>query len=147
MIEKRIEKIRQLISIKRIDALMVLVEENRHYLSGFTGEDHQFDESAGALLISKDGLILATDSRFEIQANNESPLYDVVVYKKGLAKALPELANQLNIGTLGFEMVRVSIKQYEAYQKALEATSSKLKLVPVEDMVEGIAFDQVLRGS
>jgi Xaa-Pro aminopeptidase len=138
MIEKRIEKIRQLISIKRIDALMVLVEENRHYLSGFTGEDHQFDESAGALLISKDGLILATDSRFEIQANNESPLYDVVVYKKGLAKALPELANQLNIGTLGFEMVRVSIKQYEAYQKALEATSSKLKLVPVEDMVEGL---------
>lgn len=138
MIENRIKQIRQLISEKGIDALMVLIEENRHYLSGFTGEDHQFDESAGALLISRDRLILATDSRFEIQAINESPLYDVVVYKKGLAKALPELAKQMNIAALGFEMVRVSVKQHDAHQKAIESASSQLKLIPVEDMVEGL---------
>lgn len=138
MIEKRIRQLRQLISDKGIDGLMVLIEENRHYLSGFTGEDHQFDESAGALLISKDRLILATDSRFEIQAVKESPLYDVVVYKKGLAKALPKLVRQMNISTLGFEMVRVSVKQYDSYQKALESASCGLNLVPVEDMVEGL---------
>lgn len=138
MREKRIQRVRQLIAEKGIDALMVLVEENRHYLSGFTGEDHQFNESAGALLISNDKLILATDSRFEIQAKNESPLFDVLIYKNGLAKELPELAGRLNITTLGFEHVRVSVKQYDNYRKELEAASTLLELVPVENIVEGL---------
>jgi len=46
---------------------MVLVEENRPYLSGFTGEDTAFDESAGALFITGTKLVLATDSRYELQ--------------------------------------------------------------------------------
>ncbi len=138
MIEKRIQDVRELFPEKGIDALMVLVEENRHYLSGFTGEDHQFDESAGALFISKDKLILATDTRFETQAGNESPLYDVLIYKKGLAKELPSIIKALNITQLGFESNRVSVKQYNTYQKEVEAASLELNLVPVEDLVEGL---------
>ncbi len=138
MIEKRIQRVRELLPNKGIDALMVLVEENRHYLSGFTGQDHQFDESAGALFIAPDKLILATDTRFEIQAINESPQYEVVIYKKGLAKELPAIIDALNIARLGFESVRVSVKQYDGYRKALEKDSHELELVPVEDMVEGL---------
>jgi Xaa-Pro aminopeptidase len=138
MIEKRIQRVRELFSSKGIDALMVLVEENRHYLSGFTGQDHQFDESAGALFIATDKLILATDTRFEIQAKNESPQYEVVIYKKGLAKELPAIIDALNITRLGFESVRVSVKQYDDYRKALETDSHELELIPVEDMVEGL---------
>jgi Xaa-Pro aminopeptidase len=138
MIEKRIQNVRNLFSQNGIDALMVLVAENRHYLSGFTGEDHQFDESAGALFISRDNLILATDTRFETQAKEECPLYDLVIYKRGLAKELPSIIRELNISRLGFESVRVSVKQYNAYQKAAEETSVKLELIPVEDLVEGL---------
>jgi Xaa-Pro aminopeptidase len=138
MIEKRIQNVRARLSQDGIEALMVSVEENRHYLSGFTGQDHQFDESAGALFISKDQLILATDTRFETQAKEECPLYDLVVYKKGLAQELPSILRTLNISRLGFETVRVSVKQYNAYQKAAEETSIELELVPVEDMVEGL---------
>ena len=50
MYENRIQSLRDTISDKSVDAMLVLIEENRRYLSGFLGEDHQFDESAGALL-------------------------------------------------------------------------------------------------
>ena len=65
-IEKRIEKFRQILLEKPFDAFMVVVEENRRYLSGYTGEDTQFDETAGALFISGDRLLLATDSRYDL---------------------------------------------------------------------------------
>jgi len=67
-IDRRIGRVRSALKRYQLDALLVLIEENRRYLSGFTGEDSQFDESAGALLITKRNLVLATDSRFELQA-------------------------------------------------------------------------------
>jgi Xaa-Pro aminopeptidase len=136
MIESRIKSIRGILTEKGIDALMVLIDENRRYLSGFTGEDHQFDESAGALVITADHLILATDSRFELQAAKESPLYEVVIYRKGLAKELHSMVSRLNIRKMGFESVRVSVKQYETFKKELADAGSRVDFVPVEDIVE-----------
>jgi Xaa-Pro aminopeptidase len=89
--QKRISKIRQDLAENELDALMVSVQENRYYLSGFTGEDTQFDESAGVLIISDRHRVLATDSRYELQAQAEAAGFDVVCYKKGLEKELPEI--------------------------------------------------------
>ncbi len=135
MIESRINTVRKILAEKEIDALMVLIEENRRYLSGFTGEDHQFDESAGALFISADQLILATDSRFELQAAREAPLFDVVVYRKGLAKALPGILGRLAVRKVGFESVRVSVQQYNTHKKELADAAGTFTLVPLEDVV------------
>ena len=79
--ENRLSLIRKSLAEKKFDTLMVIVEENRRYLSGFTGEDTQFDESAGALFITASRLILATDSRYELQAKKEAPLFKMVCYK------------------------------------------------------------------
>lgn len=138
MIEERIRRVRDKFTHHGIDALLILIEENRHYLSGFTGEDHQFDESAGALLLTREELVLATDSRFEIQARNESPQYDLVIYKKGLAKELPGLVRRFSVKRLGFESVRLSVKQLNAYRKELDSVSVSVELVPIEDVVEGL---------
>lgn len=138
MFEERIARVRRLFAENGIDALLVLIEENRHYLSGFTGEDHQFDESAGALLISPDKLILATDSRFETQAQKESPQFEVMIYPKGLAKVLPLLTQRLNITKLGFESVRVSVKQYQNFRKEVASANGSVELIPVDDLVEGM---------
>ena len=117
---------------------MVLVEENRRYLSGFSGEDGQFDESAGALFINKDRLLLATDSRYELQAEKEAGAWDLFCYKQGIAKALPEISRMLNIRRLAFESTRISFKQYMEMQKGLETFSDGIELVPVENMVEDL---------
>ena len=99
-LETRIAAVRKSIADNGIDTLLVLMEENRRYLSGFTAEDHQFDESAGALLINENRLVLTTDSRFELQAKREAPLFEIQIYQKGLAKELPTLAERMNISIL-----------------------------------------------
>ena len=134
--EQRIDLIRKSIEDANIDSLLVLVAENRFYLSGFSAQDHQFDESCGALLISSDQLILATDSRFELQAKQEAPLYDVVIYRKGLAKELPELLNRSKSSRLGIEGARLSLQQYRQIKLEIEKASLSVELVPVEDFVE-----------
>ena len=137
-IEKRIAAIRQMLVEKELDALMVSIQENRYYLSGFTGEDTQFDESAGVLIISDRHLVLATDSRYELQAQSQAPGFDVVCYPKGLEKELPEIAASLGIRRLGVESVRVSQKNYTAYADALAKMNPKVALTPTENMVESL---------
>ena len=84
--ETRLDLLRKSLAENEIDTLMILIEENRFYISGFTGEDTQFDESAGVLFITNSKLILATDSRYEQQAKNEASHFKIVCYKEGLAK-------------------------------------------------------------
>ena len=136
--QRRIDALRQKLIQKNLDALMVLVEENRRYLSGFNGEDGQFDESAGALFITTEELLLATDSRYELQAAREAAAWDLFCYKQGVAKALPEITKMLGIKRLAFESKRVSFKQYSDMQDELPNPADGVELVPTENMVEDL---------
>jgi len=136
--QRRVDTLREKLIQTSHDVLMVLVEENRRYLSGFSGEDGQFDESAGALFITHDRLLLATDSRYELQAAKEAEAWDVFCYKQGVSKALPEITRMLNIRRMAFESKRVSFKHYTEMKKELEAAHSGVDLVPTENMVEDI---------
>ena len=134
--EDRLTRCRKALSENRIDTFLVLIEENRRYLSGYTGEDNGFDESAGALLISGTRQILLTDSRFELQANEEAPLFEVVCHREGLAKILPEYLTSLHTKRLGFESARLSFSQYNAFTEALNTGNMTVELVGTEDIVE-----------
>jgi Xaa-Pro aminopeptidase len=136
IIENRIDVIRKQLREHGLDALMVLVAENRYYLSGYTGEDSQFDETAGALVITGSDLVLATDSRFDVQAAAEAPLYDIVQYTKGLAEELPTLAKRLGIRRMGYESVRMTVLQLNKFTEALDNAGMPVDLVPVNDWVE-----------
>lgn len=138
IIKDRLKKIRERIAEFHIDALMVLIEENRRYLSDFTGEDHGYDESAGALIITQSEQLLATDSRFEQQALKEASGYEVIVYRNGLSKELPSLAKRLNIRKLGFESGRVSVQQHSLYLKELRNSGLPVELVGLEACVEAL---------
>src|SRR6056297_2236728 len=135
-IENRVGELRKKLQNEKIDTFLVLIEENRRYLSGFTGEDGQYDESAGALLISADACILATDSRYDTQARQECPGYDVHVYQKGLAKELPEILKRLKTRRLGFETRRLSYDGYKKIRKQLDQSGLSLELIPTLEMVE-----------
>ncbi len=132
--ESRIEKIRGRMAELEIDALLVCIEENRRYLSGFKGEDTQFDESAGALLICKDALFLLTDSRFEEQARNEACAYDTRIYHLGMPKTLAEIIKEKKLFRIGFESLRMSVKQFNDLKAATD--NLNITLSPCENMVE-----------
>ena len=118
------------------DTILVLNGENRRYLSGFTGADTQMDESAGALFINDNRLILATDSRYDVQAAAEAEGFEIICYRKGLAKAMPEICKKLDVKYLGFETSRVSCKQYHEIETALSSNNIDIELVPTENTVE-----------
>ena len=138
LIENRLLQIRKSLYDNNLDTFMVLVEENRRYLSGFTGEDTQFDESAGALFITDTELVLATDSRFELQAAKEAPHFEVFCYKEGLVKSLPDLLKRLQTKRLGFEGIRLSYSQYKKISEQLNADNLQVEFVDTENLVENL---------
>ncbi len=107
-IEQRVTRLRKELATTDIDTLIIFSDENRRYLSGFTGEDGSYDESAGILIITQDHLTLATDSRFETQAAREAEGYDIYCYKKGLAVELPPLFEALHSRIIGVESARLT---------------------------------------
>ncbi len=135
-LRRRIERLRKSLASRDLDALLVLIAENRRYLSGFTGEDNSFDESAGALIIGAQGLILATDSRFEIQARQEAPDFEVVVYTRGLTRELPALLERMEARRLGVESRRISLAWHAEILASMADAGLEVEVVPVEEMIE-----------
>lgn len=136
--DRRINAARRILQENRLDALLVLIAENRRYLSGFTGEDTGFAESAGALFITFEKLVLATDSRFELQACREAPDYEIVLYREGLAKELPVILQGHSVRRLGFEGIRVSAMQYRKIREVLNAMDPGIELVETENLIENL---------
>ena len=137
-IKNRINVLRKILSEKNLDTFMILVEENRRYLSGFTGEDTGFDESAGALFITNTRLILATDSRYELQARQEAHAYELICYKKGLANELLNILKALKTKKLGFESKRLSHMQYHKITRQLLSDGLQVQLIETKDIVESL---------
>ena len=73
---QRLDRITDELDRRELGGMLVSRPENRRYLSGFTG-------SAGNLLISPDQAILATDSRYTEQANDQAPDFRVVPAQSG----------------------------------------------------------------
>ncbi len=135
-ISQRIQILRQHMAARQLDAFLVLIAENRFYLSGFSAEDNGFDESSGALLIGPDHLILATDSRFDIQARQQAPGYAVQVYTKGLAEELPVLLARMRPRRLGFESRRLSVEQHARMVSRIAGAGLTVEMVAVEELAE-----------
>lgn len=88
-------------------AAFVLVTDlvNVRYLSGFTG-------SSGALLVGPDGYaVLATDSRYELQAGDEAPDVELLVTRAGPTELLARAAGNRPVPVL-FEAATVSFEQH-----------------------------------
>ncbi len=136
--EKKIFRLRESLSKNKIDTVIILIEENRRYLSGFTGEDTQFDESAGALFINENKLILATDSRYDLQAKKEAPLFEIYCYKKGLSKEMGQILKGMHTKRLGFESMRMSYSQYKKINEQFASEKLDIELVGADDILETI---------
>jgi Xaa-Pro aminopeptidase len=138
----RINRVRAAMTQREIDGFLVLVGENRRYLSGFTAEDHQFDESCGALLITSEGLLLATDSRFDIQARQETQGFEVYIYRKAFSDELPDLVKRLGVHRMGFESERMSVHQLGKFEDAFKKTECDTVFVPTHDLVESLRIQK-----
>ncbi len=126
----RIEKFREEIREKGLDGVLISADENRRYLSGFTG-------SAGYLLLTPKDAVLATDFRYVVQAGRQAPAFRVERITGGTVW-LPGMVSDLGINRLGFEGHNVTVATHFAMQKAFEDADNpeRPELVSTTGMVE-----------
>ncbi len=133
--QQRIKKIQEKLRRKKVDALLVSQPENRRYLCGYRGSDHGISESSGLLLVPARGTVhLLTDFRFKLQAQEDVPWAEIVIYPKGVLNLLAQLLPDLAITALAFE----SGYTLHSFADKMSTTLGKkgIKIVPTEGLVE-----------
>ncbi len=136
--QRRQEKVKKLLPGKPYDTLLVSEPWNRAYLSGFWAEDMQLTESSGFLFLTEKAQVLATDFRYQEQAEKEAPDFQVVIYKENLANILPEIFASLGTRTLGFENHHLTYERVMKIQEALQGWHPQGELLPGGELVEGL---------
>lgn len=136
--ENRLKKLRGKLPQNNLDAFLILNGANRRYLSGFTGHDSGIDESAGALFVFADALVLATDSRFELQASQETVDTDIYCYKTGIHDIIPEILETFPSKKIGFESNRLSYANYCKIKESINSNNIKTELVPADFLIEDL---------
>lgn len=125
MIMDRLEQVKQLLSDKHLDALVVLSDFNRRYLSQFTG-------TSGALIITPEKRILLTDFRYMDQASQQATEFNVINQDGNLLDAIKSHLQELNVENVGFEGNLVS---YDTY---LKLSKAPISLISVSGAIEEI---------
>lgn len=113
----RILKLRKNLEAINADAVIVNDPDNVFYLSGFTGYGD------GTLLITLTEAFLLTDSRYEIQAAEESPLYDVKMIRMPDSDDFVKLVKDKDIKALAFENTSVSYSFWQLLNEKLSFCS------------------------
>lgn len=114
----RIERLREQLTKQGLDSILVTNPENRRYLSGFTGADSGAD-SAGALIVSANDIVLITDGRYTEQAANECPGLRVVRRDGEFAPVAAKLLIELGARRTGLEAAHATVALQEDLAKAL----------------------------
>jgi Xaa-Pro dipeptidase len=100
------------------DAALVTRLVNVRYLTGFTG-------SNAALLVTRDGAVLATDGRYITQSAAQAPDVERVIVP-GVLTGLAERAKDDGVGVLAYESHDVTVDLYDVLAAAGPASLAKL---------------------
>ncbi|EPR44226.1 peptidase M24 [Desulfovibrio sp. X2] len=128
----RRERVRAKLAEKGLDALLVAHAANRFYLSGFELHDPQCNESAGMLLIHRDGRdVLLTDPRYEDAAKRLWAADAIHIYRAPRDADINAFLKGQNCATMGVESDALSHRTWESLSDGLPFT-------PATGIVEGI---------
>jgi Xaa-Pro aminopeptidase len=130
----RLEQFRRQMAGANIDGFMITQPENRRYMSGFTG-------SNGVLIITADKQLLATDSRYYLQVQEQCPDWELVKVGYDFAGNMLELLRSVELGAcrVGFEAGDVSVATLLAWERVL---LGRLVLVHTEGYVEALRMQK-----
>ncbi|GAC1323718.1 MAG: Xaa-Pro peptidase family protein [Mycobacteriales bacterium] len=121
--ETRRAAVRPLLAERKLAAMLVTRLVNVRYLTGFTG-------SNGALLVTSDAAVLATDGRYLTQSAAQAPEVERVI-DRNVAAALVRRAEQAGVRRLGFEAHDMTVEAHGAL-----AGTDGVELTPAGRLVE-----------
>ncbi|MBR4889941.1 MAG: aminopeptidase P family protein [Clostridia bacterium] len=109
MFRKRIDK---LINTNKASGYYITSPENLYYFSGFTGGE-------GVVFISTEHRLLFTDSRYTIQAKEESKDFEIIDIAE---KKFSDFLKEENIKSVGLEEDFVTLDRYDLLKKITDKT-------------------------
>lgn len=116
---QRVYNLRGLMSSAGLDGVFAYSNENRRYLSGFTG-------STGYVVIGRDSADFITDFRYMEQAGKQCKGYEIIIQRSDLMEMIGESVRKGNIQRIGIEEEFMTVSFYEELKKALPG----IELVP-----------------
>jgi Xaa-Pro aminopeptidase len=123
----KLNRVRKKLQELGMDALLVLSDINRAYLTDFTG-------SEGIVLITRTDAYLLVDSRYTIQAKGQVSDFTVEEYSRSQTGAvLNEKLAAAGVKTLGFEEHFITYAEYRRFTNNLS-----VELVPAPPIIEDI---------
>lgn len=122
--QARCERIRDILKKENLDGILVSNASNMRYLSGFSG-------GTGCLIITDREAVVFTDSRYTIQAKEESDTFTVVELQDTYVSLIAEWLEKEQIEILGFEGKDVQVSDYLEWKekfpvKELRDVSTKI---------------------
>ncbi|OHO70318.1 peptidase M24 [Staphylococcus sp. HMSC036D05] len=121
----KLEQVHEILNHKRLDAMIVLSDFNRRYLSGFTG-------TSGALIITHNKNYLVTDFRYIEQATKQAPEFEIINRQNGLITEIKHILEQAQLSNIGFEGHHIS---YDTY---VELNKGMITLISISDSIDKI---------
>ncbi len=149
-IDTRVSGLRKELELRRLDAVIVLIEENRYYLSGFSAKNALPDEVAGVLLLGRQKKSLITNSIYLEQARAECANWQTVLADDGFEHSLAVLLKQWNAGRVGFESSGFTYERHSRLCRKLRDTAPEVRLEACSDLVENLRLiksDQEIRAT
>jgi Xaa-Pro dipeptidase len=124
--ELRRSRLRERLAALDLEAALITRLVNVRYLTGFTG-------SNGAVLVTADGAVLATDGRYTTQAGEQAPDVELVI-ERDVAALLAREAPARGVRRLGFEEHDVTVAAYDSLTEAGHGAELVRLGRPVEDL-------------
>ncbi|WP_404398810.1 M24 family metallopeptidase [Mammaliicoccus sciuri] len=121
----KINKLREVMNQKGLEAVVILSPYNRRYLSGFTG-------TSGSLLITQDKSLLITDFRYIQQANDQAQDFEVINQEGPMLGKINELIKEDQYKNVGVETHLITYNEYQALN------TDAVELSSIEGVIETI---------
>ncbi len=129
--KSRLQRLRQAMAEKELDAFFISQPENRRYVSGFTGSD-------GYVLVTPDRAVVAVDFRYTEQAAGQCAGFEVFRIIGELSAWFNDLVKGLAGARLGFEADHMSVAAYQQMQDCLKKLDNAPKLADTRGLVVGL---------
>ena len=129
---RRIDALRKAMQREKLPAVLVTNNENRAYLSGFTG-------SNGALVITADEAILVVGFIYREQASLQAPGWNIVQVQDSIPETVARVLQNRDIARVGFEANYSSFDTVETYRTVFAHVFSEeeeCELVPFSNLIE-----------
>ncbi|MBC8079589.1 MAG: aminopeptidase P family protein [Gorillibacterium sp.] len=125
MTNDRLKKLRDEMSLRNLEALLITNPINRRYIAGFTG-------TSGYVLVTSDHAWFLTDFRYMDQAAKQAVGFDIVEHLPKPMESIKDLLNGVRIEKVAFEQNDLTYGSYLGYAADL----SGIELVPSSGLVE-----------